>query len=263
MCDENNMNLDASDPATLYAALRGVATITLNRPDNKNALSTELLDSLGDHLEKAIADDTVRIIVLTNLGNTFCAGADLKGSSTQAPRFTLIRVLDLIQQSPKPVVARIAGHCMGGGVGIAAACDLSVAAEGIMLAFSEVRLGVAPAIISVVCLPKMRHSDAMELFLFGERISAVRAAEVGLLNYAVAPDKLDQKVTDVLSKLMLGGPKAMAASKQLVLRVPHMPREEAFKWTSDLSMNLFRSEEAAAGIAAFRNRVPAPWALKI
>lgn len=256
------MITEASITATRYTATHGVATITLNRPDNKNALSSELLDSLGDHLENAIADSAVRVIVLTNLGNTFCAGADLKGSSTHASRFTLVDILEMIQQSAKPVIARIAGHCIGGGVGLAAACDFSVAAEDSMLAFGEVRLGVAPAIISVVCLPKIRVGDAMELFLFGERITAARAVAVGLLNYAVAPDQLDLKIAEIVRKLMQGGPKALAACKQLVVRVPHMPRKEAFEWTAELSMGLFGSEEAAAGIAAFRNRVPAPWVPK-
>ncbi len=256
------MTIDASTAATLYCAVRGAATITLNRPDNKNALSAELLDSLGGHLSMAIADDAVRVIVLTHVGNTFCAGADLKENRTSDPRFALVDILDLIQQSPKPVVARIAGHCMGGGVGLAAACDLSVATDDVNLAFTEVRLGVAPAVISVVCLPKMRYGDAMELFLSGERISALRAADVGLLNYAVERNNLDDRVSEIVGKLMLGGPKALAATKQLVVRVPHLPRDEAFGWTTKLSMSLFRSEEAAAGISAFRNRTPAPWVTK-
>ncbi|WP_162932559.1 enoyl-CoA hydratase/isomerase family protein [Solimonas sp. K1W22B-7] len=247
------------ETATLYAVARGVATLTLNRPNNMNALSAELLDSLGENIERAGADPEVRMMVLTNEGGTFCAGADLKSANQRVPRYSLVQVLDMIQQSPKPVVARIAGHCMGGGVGLAAACDLSIAGDDVKLGFTEVRIGVAPAIISVVCLPKLRHADAMELFLSGEKITATRAAEIGLINYAVPAYLLDSRLAELIDKLVRGGPNALAACKQLVVRVPHMDRKAAFEWTAELSMGLFRAPEAADGIAAFRNRSPAPW----
>lgn len=245
--------------STNYAVDAGIATITLTREDNKNALSVELLNSLGDNLQAAFADSTVRAVVLTNEGNTFCAGADLKGDRSQSPRYPLDALLDLIQSGSKPVLARIAGHCMGGGVGLAAACDLSIAADDCKFGFTEVRIGVAPAIISVVCLPKMRYGDAMELFLSGERISATRATELGLLNKAVPADQLDAAVRELLDKLLLGGPKALAVAKQLVNKVSGMDRSEAFKWTAQLSAELFASEEASVGIQAFRERRTPPW----
>lgn len=244
---------------TLYSIAKGVATITLNREDNKNALSVGLMNSLGDHLMQAESDPAVRCIVLTNTGNTFCAGADLKGDSSVAPKYHLPDVFNLMQTSSKPLVGRIAGHCMGGGVGLAAACDISIAADDVKLGFTEVRIGVAPAMISVVCLPKMRYSDAMELFLSGERISAARASELGLLNHAVARGELEAKLDELLAKLVRGGPRAMAAAKQLVVKVPDMDRDAAFEWTAELSGNLFRSEEASEGIAAFREKKDAPW----
>ena len=250
-----------TDTATLYRLESGIATITLNRADNKNALSAELMDSLGDHLQQAIADDAARVIVLTHEGNTFCAGADLKGG-LRVSRHNLVQILELIQDSPKPVVARIGGHCMGGGVGLAAACDLSIASDEVKFAFSEVRIGVAPAIISVVCLPKLRYADAMELFLGGERIDAPRAAAVGLINRAVPAAQLDVALAELIDKLVRGGPKALAACKQLIRRVPAMERSAAYAWTSELSMGLFSSPEAAAGIMAFRNRSDAPWVPK-
>ena len=166
-------------PATdfvTYEVAAGVATITLNQPDSKNALSVELVNALGDHLVAAEADDAVRVVKLTNAGNTFCAGADLKGKSKVAPRHSLVDVLDAIVECPKPVIGRIAGHCTGGGVGLAAAIDISVVADDALMGFTEVRLGVCPAVISVVCLPKLRRADASELFLSGERISAITLA---------------------------------------------------------------------------------------
>lgn len=252
-----------SNDDTLYAIANGVATITLNREDNKNALSVGLVNSLGDNLNRAEQDDQVRAIVLTNNGNTFCAGADLKGTASSTPRYTLPKLFELMQSGNKPVVGRIAGHCMGGGVGLAAACDISIAADDAKLGFTEVRIGVAPAIISVVCLPKMRRGDAMELFLSGERISASHAAALGLLNHAVPRDELDVRLAELMGKLVRGGPSALAAAKQLVLKVPEMNRSEAFEWTAKLSADLFKSEEASLGIKAFRDRTDASWVPEI
>jgi len=249
---------DAGPPTTLVTE-GGVATITLDRPDARNALSTELVDSLGDHLTQAAVDPAVRVVVLTNAGTTFCAGADLRSGSAGTGRHTLVDVLTAILDSPKPVVGRIAGHCMGGGVGLAAACDISVVADDARVGFTEVRIGVAPAMISVVCLPKLRRGDAAELFLSGERITAQRAVEVGLLNRVVARDGLDAAVAEVVEKLAAGGPGALAASKRLLREVPGLPRDEAFAMTQQLSGELFASEEAAEGMAAFRGKRPAAW----
>lgn len=245
--------------ATLYSVDRGVATITLNCPDEKNSLSAALTNSLGDNLTAAQDDDAVRAVVLTNVGNTFCAGANLKNPNGETPRYNLVDIFTLMMNHSKPIVGRINGHCMGGGVGLAAACDISVIADECKVGFTEVRIGVAPAIISVVCLPKMRRADAMELMLGGEKITATRAAEVGLLNYALPAEQIDSKVSELAAKLVQGGPKAMAATKQLVYKVPSMDLDSAYGWTAELSGQLFRSEEAAAGIGAFRNREKAPW----
>ena len=245
--------------AALYSVHSGVATITLNRPDNKNALSNELVNAIGDHIAAAEADDAVRVVLLTNVGNTFCAGANLKGKATVEPRHSLVDVLAAIADCAKPVVGRIAGHCTGGGVGLAAALDISIVADEALLGFTEVRLGVCPAVISVVCLPKLRRADASELLLSGERITASRAAAVGLINYAVPSNQLNDKVDEVIGKLVRGGPNALAATKQLIARVPQMNRDDAFDWTAPLSAQLFRSDEAKEGIGAFRERRDASW----
>ncbi len=253
-----------SDPV-LYLVADGVATITLNRPEARNALSDALVDLLGSLLEQANADEAVRCIVLTNTGNTFCAGADLSadkpgvaGQVGQKTR-TFIDVFRLIMHGPKPVIGRIDGHAMGGGLGLAAACDISIMRSDAKMGFTEVRLGVAPAMISVVCLPKLRRADASELFLTGERISPERAAAVGLINESCAPDEIDNRVKHFLDMLMLGGPLALAAAKDIINRVPESNQEEAFAWTAIRSRELFESDEAKAGIAAFRTRSPAPW----
>ena len=249
--------------AALYDVSGGVATITLNSPDNRNALSVEMVNTIGDHFTAAQDDPSVRVIMFTNVGNTFCAGADLKaaapGVAQPAARHNFLNILNGMMESPKPVIGRIAGHCTAGGVGLAAACDISIAADDIIVAFTEVRIGVAPAVISVVYLPKLRRADASELFLSGERIAAARAAEVGLFNRAVPRDELDAAVAETLGKVVRGGPNALAASKQLVSKVPQMQRADAWTWTAELSQGLFQSEEATEGIGAFRERRDAAW----
>jgi len=245
--------------AVLYAVVAGVATITLNQPESRNAMTTPLMNGLGDHLAGALADDAVRAIVLTNVGNTFCAGANLKQDDAEAPRHHLVGIFEMMLDGPKPIVGRIGGHCTGGGVGLAAGCDISIAADDIRLGFTEVRIGVAPAIISVVCLPKLRRADASELFLSGERITAGRAAEVGLLNRAVPREELDVAIDTLLGKLVAGGPGGLASAKELISGVPDMDRADAFGWTAERSAALFRTDEAREGMAAFRERRPAPW----
>jgi methylglutaconyl-CoA hydratase len=174
-------------------------------------------------------------------------------------RHTFVDVFEMILDAPKPVIGRVDGHATGGGVGLVAVCDLSVMRDDAILGFTEVRIGVAPAVISVVCLPKMRRADASELFLSGERISAERASQVGLVNRVVPAAELDQAVDRYVDAVVRGGPHALAAAKELITRVPDLDRSEAFTWTAARSQALFRSEEAQVGIAAFRNRQPAPW----
>jgi methylglutaconyl-CoA hydratase len=238
----------------------GIATLTLDQPERKNSLGAPLLDGLYDALDRAIEEPAVRVVVLTNTGNTFCAGADLRPDATAPPpRHDMVALLRLMLDAPKPVVGRIAGHCAGGGVGLAAACDVSIVADDVRIGFTEARIGVAPAMISVVCLPKIGRAAASELFLTGRRITGAEAAAIGLLNRAVPAAALDDAVRDLCGELVACGPGAQAACKELVSRVPGDERDAAFAWTQTLSAELFASDEAASGIAAFRARQPPPW----
>ena len=176
----------------------GSRTLTLDSPHNRNALSGALLAQLGDALDAASADPAVRVIVLTGAGSVFCSGADLKERLAVAAgqqvehRFSLPDVLQRMTDGPKPVVGRINGAARGGGLGLVAACDIAVAGRSTTFAFSEVRLGVAPAIISVPVLPRLLPRAGLELFLTGETFDADRAVAVGLLN--AAADDLDAEV---------------------------------------------------------------------
>jgi methylglutaconyl-CoA hydratase len=236
-----------------------VATLVFSRGSERNLIDAEFLDQLGDSCRAAQDDPAVRVIVLTNEGSVFCGGADLR-SRGRDPRYTLSDILESIVRSPKPVVGRIAGHAMGGGVGLAAACDLSFACETATFGFPEVRLGVIPAMVSVVCLPKLGRSQASELMLTGERFSARRAADVGLITGCVSAADLDATVTRVVDSLRAGGPAALAACKDMIDRVPGMDRADAFAWAAETSRRLFEGPEASEGIAAFRDKRTPSWA---
>ncbi|MEE8507973.1 MAG: enoyl-CoA hydratase-related protein [Myxococcota bacterium] len=242
----------------------GVMTVTLADVENRNALGSALIRGLREALASANADPGVRAIVVTNEGSTFCAGANLKERSSASAKASdsggFETLLHEIQTSPTPLVGRIAGHVVGGGNGLAAALDISIAAEEVKFGFSEVRLGVAPAIISVVCLPKMRPGEAMEAFLRGHRFPAARAVELGLINRAVPAGELDAAVEEVLADLRKGGPKALGFAKRLVYEIPGMDQKQAFQWSSRLSGELFAGEEAAEGMAAFLGKRKPKWA---
>ena len=242
----------------------GVLTVTLADEDNRNALSSRLTTELTEALDDADADPEVRVVVLTNRGRVFCAGADLSerssGSSGSSSRpVDPTRLFGRFRESPKPYVGRIAGHCVAGGMGLAAAMDISIAIEEAKFGFTEVRIGVAPAIISVVCLPKIRPADAREAFLRGNRFLAPEAARMGLINAAVPVEELDAAVDAAVADLKAGGPEAIAAAKQLMARVPGMPIDEAFRWAGELSASLFRGEEAAEGMRAYLDKRPPSW----
>jgi methylglutaconyl-CoA hydratase len=243
---------------------RGVLTATLADVENRNALGGALIQGLYDAIAAADADPAVRAVVVTNEGNTFCAGANLKeragAAPGGAPSVGFEDLLLAIRGSRTPIVGRIAGHVVGGGNGLAAALDISIAADDVKFGFTEVRLGVAPAIISVVCLPKMRPGEAMEAFLRGNRFPAARAAELGLINRAVPRDRLDAAVEEVLEDLRLGGPNALGAAKRLVHDVPRMDPQQALAQMAKLSGELFRSDEAREGMAAFLGKRRPRWA---
>lgn len=238
-------------------------TVTLADVENRNALGAGVLNGLADALDRANADSTIRAVVLTNEGNTFCAGANLKQQSgaeeVTRPAVGFDEILQRIQHGATPVVGRIDGHVVGGGNGLAAACDISVAREDVKFGFTEVRIGVIPAIISVVCLPKMTRGNGMEAFLRGNRFAATRAAEIGLINHAVAASELDSVVDEIVADIARGGPNAVAEAKRLVNEVPAMEEGEAFRAMAKRSAELFRGEEAKAGMKAFLKKEKAPW----
>ena len=243
----------------------GVLTVTLCDEENRNALSAELTSELAQTLDEAEDNPEVRVIVLTNSGRVFCAGADLSERSSSKKSESPIKPVDPVEifsrfkKSSKPYIGKIAGHCVAGGMGIAAAMDISIAIEEAKFGFTEVRVGVAPAMISVLCLPKMRPAEASEAFLRGNRFLAPEAVRMGLINAAVPADEIDSVIQEIVSDIKAGGPEAITAAKQLILQVPQMQVDEAFNWTSELSAKLFKSEEAQEGMRAYLDKRPPSW----
>ena len=253
----------AAPPAALIDIRQGAAWITLNRPEQRNALSAALVNALADLLDAALADPAVRCIVLTGNGPAFCAGADLKSPPGQVvdgrAGVSLADVLVRLQDSPKPVIAAINGAAFAGGLGLVGACDIVVTVDEAVFSFSEVKIGVIPAVISVVCLPKLGPHHGMKLLLTGERFSGSRAVEVGLAHRAVPAAQLLAAVQEEIDALCAAGPIALAECKKLVRLVPTLARDEAFRITSEWSARMFRSAEAAEGMAAFREKRPPTW----
>jgi methylglutaconyl-CoA hydratase len=236
------------------AVQSGIATITLDSPANRNALSAPLRAQLSDALDRSAGDSSVRVVVLDHTGPVFCAGMDL----TEPPDAVkgLPGILERIWMHPKPVVARLAGHARAGGIGLVAAADVAVAAQGATFAFTEVHLGVVPAVISVTVLPRLLPHSAHELFLTGETFDATRAAAIGLLNSAVPADQLDAEVDRYTGMLVKGAPEALTLTKQL-LHTSTMTRD--FPAMLELSVARFASAEAQEGIRAFAEKRPPSW----
>lgn len=252
--------------AVRYEVSGGVGTITLSRPETRNRLDARAMSDLADRLDGAAVDDDVRVVVLTGSGSTFCAGADLAAAvSADEAGFTgsgpeaLVRVLTAMLDSPKPIIARVQGHVAGGGNGLVAASDIAVASAEARFAFSEVRLGVAPAVICVVCLQVMHRRDAQELLLTGERVDAERARAAGLVTAVVPPEGLDEAVAGYVRSLLAGGPKALAGTKDLLRRVPTLGRDAAFGETATMSAAYFGSDEAREGMAAYLQKRAPSW----
>ena len=250
--------------ATLYEIRNGAAWITLNRPQNRNALSAVLVSELYEHLLAANEDPAARSIVITGTDPAFCAGADLKsppGSMIEGRRAVPYpQVLTTIMESPKPVIAAINGAAFAGGLGLVGASDIAIASAEAQFSFSEVRIGVIPAVISVVCIPKLGTHHAMRLFVTGARFNGTQAVEMGLAHRAVPRAELEAAVDEEVDMINRGGPIAVVECKKLVRRVPQYANmEDAFRETAEWSGRMFRSEEAAEGMAAFREKRDANW----
>ncbi|MBT2525363.1 enoyl-CoA hydratase family protein [Streptomyces sp. ISL-99] len=236
---------------------RGITTLTLDSPTNRNALSARLVGELGDALSACAKDPSVRAVRLTHTGGTFCAGADLKSPPDPAAFVALLRG---IVELPKPVVARVEGHVRAGGLGLLGACDISAAGPGASFAFTESRLGLAPAVISMPLLPRLDPRGAARYYLTGERFDAAEAARTGLITIA-SDDDVDDSLAPVLDGLRRASPQGLAESKRLVTATVLAAFDRDTDTLVEQSARLFASREAAEGVTAFLERRDPAWVL--
>ncbi|MBI1341063.1 enoyl-CoA hydratase [bacterium] len=252
------------DAEPILCELRdGNAWIRLNRPEARNALSAALVNALHARLLDADRDEAVRSIIITGEGSAFCSGADLKsppGGVIGGERSVgMAELLTTMVESSKPIIAAVNGSAFAGGLGLVGASDIVIAAEDAVFSFSEVRIGVIPGIISVVCVPKLGVHNAMKLFLTGERFTGRDAVALGLAHRAVAAGDLEAAVRTEAEMIRLGGPAAVRECKKLVRRVASISMEQGFRETTPWSLRMFQSEEAAEGMAAFREKRRPAW----
>lgn len=244
-------------PVVAATRARGIATLTLDAPATRNALSAHLVRDLAAALTDCGKDPDVRAVVLTHTGSTFCAGADLKQPPDPAAFVALLRQL---LELPKPVIARVTGHVRAGGLGLLGACDLAIAGPGSSFAFTEVRIGVAPAVISMPLLPRLDPRAAARHYLTGDRFDAAEAVRSGLLTEATAGD-VDAALEPILDGLRRAAPGALAETKRLLTaKVLEIFDRDTTELTT-LSARLFASAEAREGMTAFLERRDPAWTL--
>jgi methylglutaconyl-CoA hydratase len=238
-----------------------VRTITLDSHSNANALSARLLRQLRAALDEAMTDAGVRVVVLTGAGRVFCAGADLKEAQASPGGATSLMagVVQALWDSPKPVICRVNGAARAGGIGLVAASDIAIAAQHATFAFSEVRIGVVPAVISVPCLRRLTSRSAAEYFLTGETFDARRAVEIGLLTTAVAADDLDAEVARYAAMLLRGAPGALTGTKDVLREVLAESVPAGLARMAEVSGAFFGAAEAREGMTAFAAKRDPAW----
>lgn len=242
-----------------YATDGPLATVTLDSPRNRNALSRQLVTELAAHLAAAEADDAVRVVLLAAAGRVFCSGADLSEASAggmEEGARAIVALQRLIVAMDKPVVVRVQGAVRAGGIGLVAASDIAVAVEGATFALTEVKLGLAAAIISLTVHHKMTPRAAALTTLGGEVFTGTEAAAYGLVTRAVPADDLDAEVTRLCAALATGAPQGLRESKRILNRDLLARIDAGGEEMAALSARLFASDEAREAMTAFLNRPP-------
>lgn len=236
---------------------RGVAQLQLNRPEVRNAFNAELMEAIVQKTKQP--DVGTRVIVLSGAGKIFCAGADLKWMRGGRDSGLLREVFEAVDNCPVPVIARVHGAAIAGATGLVAACDLAVAAETTVFAFTEVRLGLVPAVISPYVVRKTGYAFARAAFMTAERFDARRAFEAGLIHRVVAEDKLDETVDSYVDALLAGAPGALVKARNLVNDVTGRRPAEAKSLTVEALSAARFSEEGQEGVAAFLEKRLPSW----
>ncbi len=249
-----------------------VCTLRLNRPDKRNALNADLVTALKNALNDASKREDLRVLVLTGAGSAFSAGADLSSlramreagpMENQSDSRHLAELFRLIYQHSMPVIAKVNGHAIGGGCGLAAVCDFSYVAEKATLGFTEVRIGFVPAIVMVFLRRKLGETRARDLLLRGRLLDATDAAALGLVTRAVSDEALDEAVGDLAQELAREtSESAVALTKQMMARVPGMGLDEALDYAVQMNAFARGTDDCEAGIDAFLSGEDVPWKQK-
>jgi enoyl-CoA hydratase/carnithine racemase len=244
-----------SDPHLLYHVENNIASLTINREDRRNAISIETINLFLQHLDQAERDPAVRVILITGAGEkAFCAGADLGGDpdgKIQAGFKSYAQLLKRLSGYPKPVVARVNGACMAGGMGFMLACDIVIARNDVQFGTPEVNVGLWPMMIGALIYRNTLRKKAMEMILLGERLNADQAREMGLITRAVPADRLDDEVNRVCLSLAQKSPIGMKIGKEAFYAMADMPFEEAVDFLSGKIAEIASTEDAKEGIMAF------------
>lgn len=249
-------DIDDTTPVT-YDVQAGVATITLDHQARRNALSKALVAGVFDGVDRAEADDDVRVVVVRAAGNVFCSGADLSeatGEGMEEGARAIVELQRRIVASPKPFVARVHGAVRAGGIGIVAACDIAVSADSATFALTEVRLGLAASVISLTVLPRMTPRSASRTLLTGEKFDGVAAADTGLVTVAVPEAELDAELDRVVGDLLKGHPQGLAEGKKLLNAELLAGLDARGEERAALSARLFGSDAAREAMLAFLSK---------
>lgn len=245
-----------------------VATVTLDRPEVRNAFNAQMIAELTDAFRLLGEERAVRAVILRGAGKHFSAGADIQWMRSSldfsaeeniADALRMSDMFDAINATPQPVVARVQGAALGGGMGLVAACDVVVAEHDAVFGFTETKLGIIPAVISGYVLPKIGSSWARALFLTGERFDGDTAQRIGLVHWLAAPDQLDSVVDQKVTELLTSGPQAARAAKALIRDVMSMGRDEVRSYTAHRIAALRTSEEGQEGLRAFLDKRSPAW----
>jgi len=257
------------EPTTLKIVQAGaVATVSLNRPDVRNAFDDVLIGELTSTFATLAANPSVRAIVLTGAGTIFCAGADVNWMKqsvtyTQAQNkedaLRMSAMFRAIDECPKAVIGRVNGTCLGGGMGLVSCCDVVVSVDTAQFAFTEVKLGIVPAVISAYVAPKIGLSAARRYFLTAEIFGPEQARRLGLVHEIAPAEKLDGKVAEIAAAILKNGPLAVATAKALIPQVLSKARPEAIEYTASLIAKVRTSPEGQEGLGAFLEKRKPSW----
>ena len=258
-----------NEAVPLKTVLNGrVLTVTLDRPQVHNALSPQLIGDLTTLFKELGSREDIHVVILTGSGRTFCAGADLAAMRAAADYSfqenvadgqAIFDLMEAVDGCPKPVIGRINGSAIGGGVGLVSCCDIAIAVERARFAFSEIRLGLVPAVISPYVLRKIGTGFARELFLTGERFAADKALRIGLIHQVVPEEGLDDAVLEKVELLLQGAPAAQAAVKEVIHMVGSHSHEDVRAYTAELLAQRRASREGREGMSAFLEKRKPDW----